>query len=80
MRISVTHLHALLHVKKVIEYMKAMERLNLTNREREVVRESLERAYDRVEFLLTSQVMQALADDEATTEGEDADVSHVSCS
>ncbi len=62
------------------EHMKAMERIPLTNREREVVRESLERAYDRVGFLLTPQVIQSVADDETMTEGEDADVSRVSFS
>jgi hypothetical protein len=80
MRISTPHLHALLHVKKVIEQMKVMERLLLTDREREVLQESLERVYDRAEHLLTPQVMQALADDEAATEREDNDVSHVSFS
>ena len=78
MRSSTTHLHALLHVKRMIEQMKAMERLPLTDREREVLGESLERAYDRAECLLTPQVMQMLADDEAATEREDADVSRVS--
>jgi hypothetical protein len=78
MRISTPHLRALLHVKRRIEQMKAMERLPLTDREREVLRESLQRAYDRAECLLTPQVMQALADDEATTtEREDGDVSRV---
>ena len=79
MRISTPHLHALLHVKKVIEQMKAMkQQMPLTQREREVLCESLERAYDRAEYLLTPQVIQALADDEAATEREDADVSRVS--
>jgi hypothetical protein len=79
MRISTTHLHALLHVKKMIEQIKAMKRLPLTDREREVLGESLERAYDRAAFLLTPQVMQALADEEEemTMEGEDDDVSRV---
>jgi hypothetical protein len=77
MRIKATHLHTLLHVKKVIEQMKAMEQMPLTQREREVLDESLERAYDRAEFLLTAQVMQALARDETTTEREDAHVSRV---
>ena len=82
MRSSTTHLHALLHVKRMIEQMKAMERLPLTDREREVLGESLQRAYDRAECLLTPQVMQALTDDEEemTTEGEDTHVSCVSCS
>jgi hypothetical protein len=79
--ISTAHLHALLHVKRMIEQMKAMkQRLPLTDREREVLCESLERAYDRAAFLLTPQVMQALANEEATMEGEDADVSRVCCS
>ena len=82
MRISTPHLHALLHVKRMIEQMKAMEQMTLTDREREVIGESLQRAYDRAECLLTPQVMQALTDDEEemTMEGEDADVSCVSCS
>jgi hypothetical protein len=66
-------------VKRRIEQMKAMERLPLTDREREVVGESLQRAYDRAECLLTPQVMQVLASDdeeEMTMEGEDT---HVSC-
>lgn len=37
-----------------------MEQLPLTDREREVVRESLERAYDRAEFLQTPKVMEWL--------------------
>ena len=78
MRISTPHLHALLHVKKVIEQMKAMKQMPRTQREREVLCESLERAYDRAECLLTPQVMQMLVDDEAATEREDADVSRVS--
>ena len=78
MRISTPHLHALLHVKRMIEQMKAMERLPLTDREREVVGESLQRAYDRAECLLTPQVMQVLASDDETTEREDADVPRVS--
>jgi hypothetical protein len=79
MWIKAAHLHALLQVKGVIEQMKAMEEhLPLTDREREVLYESLERAYDRAAFLLTPQVMQALAGDEAATEGEDTHVSRVS--
>jgi hypothetical protein len=79
MRISTPHLHALLHVKKVIGQMKAMKKqMPLTQREREVLCESLERAYDRAECLLTPQVMQMLVDDEAATEREDADVPRVS--
>lgn len=83
MRISTPHLRALLHVKRMIEQMKAMGLMTLTDREREVLCESLERTYDRAEFLLTLQMMQALASDdeeEMTMEGEDADVSRVSCS
>src|SRR5450755_4257303 len=61
MRISTPHLHALLHVKKVIEQMKAMKQMPFTQREREELCESLERAYDRAESLLTTELMQALA-------------------
>jgi len=75
MRIAVTHLHALLHLKRVIEQVQALEQLPLTDRERDVVRESLERAYDRAEFLLTPEIMQALTD--KAMEGEDADASLV---
>jgi len=65
MSMNISHLHALLYVKRVIEQMKAMQQmLSLTDREREVLCESLERAYDRVEALLTPQIMQALADGE----------------
>jgi len=72
MRISATHLHALLHMKWVIEQLKAMEHLPLTLREREVLQESLERAYDRAEALLTPEVMQILSS-EATPAGKRQD-------
>jgi len=63
MRIAVTHLHALLHLKVRIEQLKARERGTLTGWERDVVRESLDQAYDLAESLLTPQLMQALASD-----------------
>jgi hypothetical protein len=76
MTIRTSHLHALLHVKRVIEHLKAMrEQERLTDQEREALRESLERAYDRAEALLTPEVMQMLADDgesEETQGKEDA--------
>jgi hypothetical protein len=68
MRISATHLHALLHMKWVIEQLKAMEHLPLTLRGREVLQESLERA----EALLTPEVMQILSS-EATPAGKRQD-------
>ncbi len=72
MRISATPLHALLHVRRVIEQVKAMEQLTLTPWERDVVRESLERAYDRAESLLTPQVIQVLVSE--VTRGEERKV------
>lgn len=68
----------LLHLKVRIDCLKAIEQPSLTDREREVLHESLERAYERAEFLLTPELMQVLANDKA--EGKDADVSRVSFS
>jgi hypothetical protein len=72
-------IQALLHLKARIRRLKAIEQDTLTNREREVLCESLERAYDRAAFLLTPELMQALAQ-EGTEAKEEADaVSRVLC-
>jgi hypothetical protein len=71
-------IQTLLHLKVRIDCLKAMKQLSLTNREREVLHESLERAYERAEFLLTPELMQVLANEMA--EGKDNDVSRVSFS
>jgi hypothetical protein len=71
-------IQTLLHLKVRIDRLKAIEQLSLTNREHEVLHESLERAYERAEFLLTPELMQVLANEMA--EGKDDDVSRVSFS
>jgi hypothetical protein len=59
----------LLSLKARIEHVKAMKRTRRTDREREVLQESLQRAYDRAECLLTPERMQALASETTREKG-----------
>lgn len=56
---TTNHLHALLHLRAWIDHLKVIEQSVLTKREREVVRESLKRAYEWAESLLPPDLLEA---------------------
>jgi hypothetical protein len=58
-------MHALMQTKRMIEQLKAIEQATLTEREREVVRETLAHAYDRAHYLLTAGIVHQLESEEA---------------
>ena len=60
----------LLQVKVVTIDLKGIEQATLADREREVLSESLERAYDQSEALLTPQIIQMIADEDTQEQKE----------
>jgi hypothetical protein len=72
--ITTGHVHALLHLKTLIDRLKVMEQSTLTLREREVVQESLQRAYEWAESLLLPDLLQSCLSREGQQSGGDLDV------
>jgi hypothetical protein len=57
----ITAISPLLHVKEVIDRLKAIETTTLTETEREAVQDSLQQAYERAAFLLETEQQQTAA-------------------
>jgi hypothetical protein len=56
--ITTRHIHVLLHLNTLIGHLKAMEQSTFTAREREVVQESLQWAYEWAESMLPPDLLQ----------------------
>ncbi len=67
--ITTRHIHALLRLKVLIGRLKVMEQSTLTPREREVVQESLQRAYEWAESLLPPDLLEACPSSEERGRG-----------
>jgi hypothetical protein len=67
--ITTRHVYALFHLKALIGHLKAMEQSASTAREREVVQESLQRAYEWAESLLPPDLLQACFSKEGRDRG-----------
>jgi len=74
---TITHLHTLLHLKAVIDRLKATEQQGaLTTREREVLREHLDYAYDRAAALLPFDLLYVEGQNDAQGKGGTRHAAH----
>ncbi len=70
MSITTRHMYTLLHLKALIDHLKTMEQNTFTRREREVVQESLQRAYEWAESLLPPDLLRSYLLKEQQREGD----------